>query len=82
MHMPRWTIVSWLCLFLLRAQEPVPPPATVFSVSTTLVQIDSVVTDSKGHQVTNLKRTTSRCWSTASRSRLRTSPTFTWIPPT
>jgi len=53
--MPRWTIVSWLCLFLLRAQEPVPSPATVFSVSTTLVQIDSVVTDSKGHQVTNLK---------------------------
>jgi VWFA-related protein len=43
------------CLFLLQAQEPAPPPATVFSVSTTLVQIDSVVTDSRGHQVDNLK---------------------------
>jgi VWFA-related protein len=43
----------WLCP--LHAQEPSPPPAPVFSVSTTLVQIDSVVTDSKGHQVVNLK---------------------------
>jgi VWFA-related protein len=42
----------WLCV--LQAQEPSPPPATVFSVGTTLIQIDSVATDSKGRQVTNL----------------------------
>ena len=53
--MLRWMIIPLLCLCLLHAQEPAPPPATVFSVSTTLVQIDSVVTDSKGHQVVNLK---------------------------
>jgi VWFA-related protein len=41
----------WLCLCALQAQEP----ATVFSVSTTLIQIDTVVTDSKGRQVTDLK---------------------------
>src|ERR1039458_5722991 len=54
-NMPRWMIVPLLCLCLLQAQEPAPPPATVFSVGTTLVQIDSVVTDSKGQQVTVLK---------------------------
>ena len=48
-------VLTLLCLCLLQAQQPAPLPATVFSVSTTLVQIDSVVTDSKGHQVTNLK---------------------------
>ena len=53
--MPRWMIVPLLGLCLLQAQEPAPPPATVFSVGTTLVQIDSVVTDSKGQQVTVLK---------------------------
>lgn len=53
--MLRWWMLSLLCLGLLQAQEPAAPPATVFSVSTTLVQIDAVVTDSKGHQVTNLK---------------------------
>jgi VWFA-related protein len=53
--LPRWTIVPFLGLCLLPAQESPAPPATVFSVSTTLVQIDSVVTDAKGHQVTNLK---------------------------
>jgi VWFA-related protein len=53
--MRRWFIVPWLCLCALPAQEPAPPPATVFSVSTTLVQIDSIVTDSKGHQVTDLR---------------------------
>jgi VWFA-related protein len=53
--MLRWIAFPSLCLCLLQAQEPAPPPATVFSVSTTLVQIDSVVTDSKGHQVANLK---------------------------
>src|ERR1039457_4999952 len=54
-NMPRWMIVPLLGLFLLQAQEPAPPPATVFSVGTTLVQIDSAVTDSKGQQVANLK---------------------------
>jgi len=52
--MVRWMAVPLLGLGSLRAQEPAPPPA-VFSVSTTLVQIDSVVTDAKGHQVANLK---------------------------
>jgi len=53
--MLRWTMIPLLCPGLLQAQEPAAPPATVFSVGTTLVQIDSVVTDSKGHQVANLK---------------------------
>jgi VWFA-related protein len=53
--MLRWMVIPLLCLCPLQAQESAPPPATVFSVSTTLVQIDSVVTDSKGHQVANLK---------------------------
>jgi VWFA-related protein len=47
-------VFPFLCVCLLQAQEAAPPP-TVFSVSTTLVQIDSVVTDAKGHQVANLK---------------------------
>jgi len=53
--MLRWWTVSLLGLGLLQAQGPAAPPATVFSVSTTLVQVDAVVTDAKGHQVTNLK---------------------------
>ena len=53
--MARWTVVPLFSLCLLQAQEPAPPPATVFSVSTTLVQIDAVVTDSQGLQVTSLK---------------------------
>jgi VWFA-related protein len=53
--MLRWRLLPLLSLFLLEAQEPAAPPAPVFSVSTTLVQIDAVVADSKGHQVTNLK---------------------------
>ena len=53
--MPRWTIVPFLGLTLLLAQEPAEAPSPVFSVSTTLVQIDSVVTDSHGRQVTDLK---------------------------
>jgi VWFA-related protein len=53
--MLRWTMIPLLCPGLLQAQEPAASPATVFSVGTTLVQIDSVVTDSKGHQVANLK---------------------------
>ena len=53
-QLPRWLIVPLVCRSLLPAQEAAPPPPTVFSVSTTIVQIDSVVTDAKGHQVTNL----------------------------
>ena len=49
------TIAPICCLCLVRAQEPAGAPPTVFSVSTTLIQVDSVVTDSKGHQVTNLQ---------------------------
>ena len=48
-----------LCASLLVAQQP--PPATpapasdvVFSVTTTLVQVDAVATDSKGHYLTDL----------------------------
>jgi len=49
-----------LCASLLVAQQPpaaAPHSATpevVFSVTTTLVQVDAVVTDSKGHYVTDL----------------------------
>src|SRR5580692_5984974 len=53
--MLRWTLASLFLLCPLQAQESAPPPATVFSVSTTLVQIDSVVTDSRGDQITSLK---------------------------
>src|SRR5580698_1001322 len=53
--MLRWMTLPLVCVCGLQAQEPASPPATVFSVSTTLIQIDSVVTDSKGHPVTDLK---------------------------
>lgn len=33
--------------------EP-PPPGTVFTVTSTLIQVDAVVTDSKGHHITDL----------------------------
>ena len=52
----------FLAAGLLPGQEPVTPPPTVFSVSTTLIQIDSVVTDSKGLQVTNLKSDDFQVW--------------------
>ena len=45
---------------LLVAQQPpaappnTPIPDVVFRVTTTLVQVDAVVTDSKGHYVTDL----------------------------
>jgi VWFA-related protein len=44
-------------VLVLRAQQSdAPSPEnTVFSVTTTLVQVDAVVTDSKGRQVTTLK---------------------------
>jgi len=49
-----------LCASLLIAQQPPtatpnsPPVETVFSVTTALVQVDAVVTDSKGHYITGL----------------------------
>src|SRR5579871_4101039 len=47
-----------LCAALLDAQQPAPAPnppqEPVFSVTTTLVQVDAVVTDSKGHHITDL----------------------------
>jgi VWFA-related protein len=49
--MPRWTAALAL-VFVLRAQSP---ENKVFSVTTTLVQLDAVVTDSKGRQINNLK---------------------------
>ncbi|MGA2136617.1 MAG: VWA domain-containing protein [Bryobacteraceae bacterium] len=52
--MCRWIAVTLLCLCPLLAQDSAPPP-TVFSVSTTLVEIDCVVTDSAGRQVTSLQ---------------------------
>ena len=46
------------CAALLAAQQPAPTPPLrqepIFSVTTTLVQVDAVVTDSKGHHVTDL----------------------------
>jgi VWFA-related protein len=59
MH-PRRTVRTALgmlqCASLLLAQQPpaVTPPEVVFSVTTTRVQVDAVVTDSKGHYVTDL----------------------------
>jgi VWFA-related protein len=46
--------------FLLLGQQPATSPTpqhneAVFSVTSTLVQVDAVVTDSKGHQLTDLK---------------------------
>src|SRR5580704_15654568 len=45
-----------LCTALLLAQQPplANPPEVVFSGTTTRVQVDAVVTDSKGHYVTDL----------------------------
>ncbi len=54
--MMRWIALPFLCLSSLVAEEPPSPPAAVFSVSATLVQIDCVVTDSAGHQVVNLTK--------------------------
>ncbi len=45
-----------ICASLLDAQQPSnsPPADVVFSVTTLRVQVDAVVTDSKGHYVTDL----------------------------
>ncbi len=46
------------CWLLIAQQSSAPPdahrPETVFSVTTSLVQVDAVVTDSKGHYITDL----------------------------
>jgi VWFA-related protein len=46
------------CSLLFAQQSPPPPeaprPETVFSITTSLVQVDAVVTDSKGHYITDL----------------------------
>src|SRR5208337_2430431 len=56
-RMFRCTAAALAFVLVLRAQQPdAPSPEnTVFSVTTTLVQVDAVVTDSKGRQVTTLK---------------------------
>ena len=47
-------------VWLASGQQPAVPapdsprPEAVFAVTSTLVQLDAIVTDSKGHQVTNL----------------------------
>ncbi len=43
-----------LLLFQIHGQQPGPAENPVFRVSTTLVQVDAVVTDSQGHQVPTL----------------------------
>ncbi len=53
--MSRYKLSALLYLAPLLAQDSPPPPAPVFSVGTTLVQVDSVVTDSKGRQIATLK---------------------------
>ena len=55
--MLRSILAALIVVFAARAQQPDTrsPDNTVFSVTTTLVQVDAVVTDTKGHQVTNLK---------------------------
>lgn len=54
--MPRCILVALWSTSLLLAQQPPTPPAQnpVFSVSSTLVQVDAEVTDSHQHHVTNL----------------------------
>jgi len=43
------------CVLAIAQQPPAPPPPdVVFRVTTSLVQVDAVVTDSKGHYITNL----------------------------
>ncbi|MGH9582968.1 MAG: VWA domain-containing protein [Bryobacteraceae bacterium] len=53
----RLLIAALIATALLHARQHTAEPArnTVFSVSTTLVQVDAVVTDRKGRQVTTLK---------------------------
>jgi VWFA-related protein len=55
--MIRFIVAALIVTFAVRAQQPDErsPDNTVFSVTTTLVQLDAVVTDAKGRQVTNLK---------------------------
>ncbi|MGD0618847.1 MAG: VWA domain-containing protein [Bryobacteraceae bacterium] len=55
--MIRSILAALIVIFAADAQQPdaASPDNTVFSVTTTLVQVDAVVTDAKGHQVTNLK---------------------------
>src|SRR5450631_4158625 len=56
----RSVVSSALCASLMVAQQPPPAapnspvPEVVFSVTTTRVQVDAVVTDSKGHYITDL----------------------------
>ena len=50
------------------AQAPdAPRPDAIFTVTSTLVQVDAVVTDSKGRNFTDLKPKTSRSSRMASR---------------
>ncbi len=49
-----FVIVLAAQLFQMEGRQPDPPDSAVFRVGTTLVQVDAVVTDSKGHQVTGL----------------------------
>jgi VWFA-related protein len=52
----RTVTVVLIAAWLASAQTPVAPAAdAVFTVTSTLVQVDAVVTDSKGHHVTDLK---------------------------
>lgn len=55
----RLFLILFCCAWLIAQQPPTPPPDAarpdvVFSVTTSLVQVDAVVTDSKGHYVTDL----------------------------
>jgi VWFA-related protein len=52
-----WTFALLLCAFPLPAQNPPAPsaPKPIVRVEVNLVQVDAVVTDHRGRQVTNLK---------------------------
>jgi VWFA-related protein len=55
--MLRFILTALIAAFVAHAQQPDErsPDNTVFSVTTTLVQVDAVVTDAKGRHVTDLK---------------------------
>lgn len=56
MRIPYFGVTAILAgaLFSLHGQKPDSSGDPVFRISSTLVQVDAVVTDSKGHQVVNL----------------------------
>src|SRR5687767_5307097 len=56
MRLSRWIgILAALLLVSISSAQQVPPSPPVIRINVNLVQVDAVVTDSKGNPVTNLK---------------------------